>query len=90
MTAIRDEEEFAPLRVWRRDDVVEVDSWPRTLRVVADFGILDEQFVRRVGDLVLFTVANGNATYRIAVEDRIRGELDCVLEDSELTPRGPF
>lgn len=90
MTTIRDGEIDA-LRAWRTaDDQIEVDRWPRTIRILEDLSMFDARFVRRVEDLVLFTASNGNATYRIAVEDRIRGEMDCVLEDSELSPRGPF
>lgn len=84
--------EYAPFHVSRIDgETVCLDlEWPRAVRFVEDLSMFDPQHVSRVGDLILVKVANGNATYRIVVEDRIRGELDCVLEDGELSPRGPF
>lgn len=69
---------------------VEVDRWPAETTFVEDLSLFDPALVRRVGDLILVTASNGHATYRIVVEDKPRGELECVLEDSELTPRGPF
>ncbi len=84
--------EYAPFRVHRIDgEAVVLDlEWPRAVRFVEDLSLFDPDLVQRVGDLILVKAANGNATYRIVVEDRVRGELDCVLEDGELTPRGPF
>lgn len=93
MTTIRDRE-FESFAAWRTaDDRVEVSGFPSAVRIVEDVSVFDARFLRRVGDLILITASNGNATYRIAVEDKIRGELDCVLEDSEFrepTSKGPF
>lgn len=84
--------EYASVHVARIDGAAVLigDRWPLAARFLADLSLFDPKLVSRVGDLIAVRLANGNATYRIVVEDRIRGELDCLLEDSELDPRGPF
>lgn len=69
---------------------VEVDVWPERTTFTSDLAIFDPELVRRVGDLITVRAANGNATYRIDAEHADRLILECVLEDSELEPRGPF
>lgn len=84
-------EPIVTYRTRRGDEqVVEVDEWPEQTWFVRDLTILDPALVRRVEDLILVTVTNGNATYRIVRDDEFRGRLECVLEDADLAPRGPF
>ncbi|MFZ2738446.1 MAG: hypothetical protein WAY02_09465 [Burkholderiaceae bacterium] len=80
-----------PIIAFTRQGRVEVERWPYRTDIVADMRVVDPNRMRLVTDvdgcvLVLITVDNGDATYRVVRHDEALDVLECVLEDSELRP----
>lgn len=56
------------------DGTVTVDYWPdQTVLMTTLLDVCDPTYVRRDGDLILITVSNGHAIYRVDRDDAMRG-----------------